>query len=182
MGRSGHGPTSGSSKCRPPGDWLPTWLPRHRPARRPPSRLKVDENSRRDHRVCAEADGYPSVRAADGWAGPSRGCGSGGSGRVAFRLAAPPDPRRPPRVVVDRPRFDDRGASRRTSIRSTGRGSTRTRSRIIDKVVEEMTEWCQRPLDRVYPVLFIDAIMAQGPGWAGGQAAGLRGRRGHGQR
>ena len=33
-----------------------------------------------------------------------------------------------------------------------------TISRITDKVVEEMTEWCHRPLDRVYPVLFVDAI------------------------
>ena len=33
-----------------------------------------------------------------------------------------------------------------------------TVSRITDKVVEEMTEWCHRPLDRVYPVLFVDAI------------------------
>ena len=34
-----------------------------------------------------------------------------------------------------------------------------TISRITDKVVEEMTEWSQRPLDRVYPVLFVDAIV-----------------------
>ena len=33
-----------------------------------------------------------------------------------------------------------------------------TISRITDKVLEEMTEWQHRPLDRVYPVLFIDAI------------------------
>src|SRR3954464_3773526 len=32
-----------------------------------------------------------------------------------------------------------------------------TISRITDRVVEEMTEWCNRPLDRVYPVVFIDA-------------------------
>jgi transposase-like protein len=36
-----------------------------------------------------------------------------------------------------------------------------TISRITDKVIEEMTEWCQRPLDRVYPVLFIDAIVVK---------------------
>ncbi len=36
-----------------------------------------------------------------------------------------------------------------------------TISRITDKVVEEMTEWSQRPLDRVYPVLFVDAIMVK---------------------
>ena len=33
-----------------------------------------------------------------------------------------------------------------------------TISRITDKVLEEMTEWAQRPLNGVYPVLFIDAI------------------------
>jgi transposase-like protein len=33
-----------------------------------------------------------------------------------------------------------------------------TISKITDKVIAEMTEWCNRPLDRVYPVIFIDAI------------------------
>lgn len=33
-----------------------------------------------------------------------------------------------------------------------------TISRITDKVVEEMTEWQNRPLDAVYPVIFVDAI------------------------
>ena len=33
-----------------------------------------------------------------------------------------------------------------------------TISRITDKVVEEMTEWANRPLDPVYPVIFVDAI------------------------
>jgi putative transposase len=33
-----------------------------------------------------------------------------------------------------------------------------TISRITDKVIAEMTEWCNRPLERVYPVVFIDAI------------------------
>jgi putative transposase len=36
-----------------------------------------------------------------------------------------------------------------------------TISRITDKVLEEMTEWRNRPLDRVYPVLFIDAIVVK---------------------
>lgn len=36
-----------------------------------------------------------------------------------------------------------------------------TVSRITDKVVEEMTEWAHRPLDEVYPVLFIDAIVVK---------------------
>lgn len=33
-----------------------------------------------------------------------------------------------------------------------------TVSTITDTVLEEMTEWCNRPLDRVYPVVFVDAI------------------------
>jgi transposase-like protein len=33
-----------------------------------------------------------------------------------------------------------------------------TISRITDKVVEEMNDWAQRPLDAVYPVVFIDAL------------------------
>ncbi len=33
-----------------------------------------------------------------------------------------------------------------------------TISRITDKVITEMTEWCNRPLEPVYPVVFIDAI------------------------
>jgi putative transposase len=36
-----------------------------------------------------------------------------------------------------------------------------TISRITDKVVEEMLEWCNRPLDRVYPVIFIDALVVK---------------------
>jgi len=31
-------------------------------------------------------------------------------------------------------------------------------SRITDKVIGEMTEWCNRPLEPVYPVEFIAAI------------------------
>jgi hypothetical protein len=33
-----------------------------------------------------------------------------------------------------------------------------TISRITDKVIAEMTEWCNRPLEVMYPVVFIDAI------------------------
>ena len=36
-----------------------------------------------------------------------------------------------------------------------------TISRISDKVIEEMTEWLHRPLDQVYPVVFIDAIVVK---------------------
>ena len=34
-------------------------------------------------------------------------------------------------------------------------------SRFTDAVVAEMTEWQNRPLDRVYPVMFVDAIMVK---------------------
>jgi transposase-like protein len=36
-----------------------------------------------------------------------------------------------------------------------------TISRITEQVVAEMTEWQSRPLDRVYPVMFIDAIVVK---------------------
>lgn len=36
-----------------------------------------------------------------------------------------------------------------------------TISRITDKVLEEMTEWQHRPLDAVYPVIFIDALVVK---------------------
>jgi putative transposase len=39
--------------------------------------------------------------------------------------------------------------------------SKETISRITDKVIEEMTEWQNRPLDRVYAAVFIDAIMVK---------------------
>ena len=34
-------------------------------------------------------------------------------------------------------------------------------SRVTDAVMEELTEWQSRPLDRVYPVIFIDALMVK---------------------
>jgi putative transposase len=36
-----------------------------------------------------------------------------------------------------------------------------TISRITDLVGEEMAEWCARPLDAVYPVIFIDALVVK---------------------
>jgi putative transposase len=39
--------------------------------------------------------------------------------------------------------------------------SKETVSRITDKVIEEMTEWANRPLDGVYAAVFIDAIMVK---------------------
>src|SRR6516165_11164225 len=39
--------------------------------------------------------------------------------------------------------------------------SKETISRITDKVIEEMTDWCNRPLDGVYAAIFIDAIVVK---------------------
>jgi transposase-like protein len=34
-------------------------------------------------------------------------------------------------------------------------------SRVTDAVVEELAEWQSRPLDHVYPVVFVDALMVK---------------------
>lgn len=39
--------------------------------------------------------------------------------------------------------------------------SRETISKITDAVIEEMNEWLNRPLDRVYPVVFIDALVVK---------------------
>ncbi len=39
--------------------------------------------------------------------------------------------------------------------------SKETISRITDKVLEEMTDWCNRPLDEIYAAIFIDAVMVK---------------------
>ena len=39
--------------------------------------------------------------------------------------------------------------------------SKETISRITDKVLEEMTDWCNRPLDGIYAAVFIDAVMVK---------------------
>jgi putative transposase len=57
--------------------------------------------------------------------------------------------------------------------------SKETVSRITDKVMEEMSEWANRPLDSVYAAIFIDAIGGQGPRRAGREPAHLRRYRGH---
>lgn len=44
-----------------------------------------------------------------------------------------------------------------------------TISRITEKVTGELAEWCARPLDVVYPVIFVDAIIGEGQGRAGPQ-------------
>ncbi len=54
---------------------------------------------------------------------------------------------------------DHRGDRRALRTMSTARRSVKdTISRITDKVLAEMAEWRDRPLDPVYPVIFIDAI------------------------
>ncbi len=64
--------------------------------------------------------------------------------------------------------------------------SRETVSRITDKVIEEMTDWQNRPLDEVYAAIFIDAIIVKVTRRAGDQPAGVcrdrrhpRGREGH---
>jgi len=52
-----------------------------------------------------------------------------------------------------------------------------TISRITDKVLGEISEWADRPLDRVYPVMFIDALHVKIR--AGHQPADLRRDRRH---
>jgi putative transposase len=39
--------------------------------------------------------------------------------------------------------------------------SKETVSKITDQVLEEMAGWLARPLDEVYPVIFIDAIVVK---------------------
>src|SRR3954463_2186460 len=60
--------------------------------------------------------------------------------------------------------------------------SKETISRITDRVVEEMLEWQNRPLEEVYAAVFIDAIRrghGQGPRRSGRQSADLRRDGGH---
>ena len=46
-------------------------------------------------------------------------------------------------------------------FRSGASVSRETISRITDKVIEEMNDWCSRPLDGVYAAIFIDAIVVK---------------------
>jgi putative transposase len=39
--------------------------------------------------------------------------------------------------------------------------SRETISKITDRVLDEMADWQNRPLDRVYPVVFIDALVVK---------------------
>jgi putative transposase len=51
--------------------------------------------------------------------------------------------------------------------------SKTTITAITERVMDGMSEWQNRPLDRVYPVIFIDAINAGDLRWAGRQPAHL---------
>ena len=48
--------------------------------------------------------------------------------------------------------------SKRTSLRLWDRVSRETISKITDRVLDDLADWQNRPLDRVYPVIFIDAM------------------------
>jgi putative transposase len=58
--------------------------------------------------------------------------------------------------------------------------SRQTISTITDRVLEGLSEWQNRPLDPVYPVVFIDAIQVKIPRRQRGQPAHLRGAGRHG--
>ena len=57
--------------------------------------------------------------------------------------------------------------------------SRETVSKITDSVLEEMTAWMNRPLDEVYPVIFIDAIVVKVRDGQVPQQTDLCGHRGH---
>ena len=57
--------------------------------------------------------------------------------------------------------------------------SKQTISTITDRVIEGMSEWQNRPLDPVYPVIFIDAVNVKNPRRQRGQPAHLHRARGH---
>jgi putative transposase len=50
-------------------------------------------------------------------------------------------------------------------------------SRVTDAVLEELQEWHSRPLDRVYPVVFVDALMVKIRDGVGREPAGVSGDR-----
>jgi transposase-like protein len=73
----------------------------------------------------------------------------------------PPRRHRRDRAVVDRPWVDHGEIAAHFAEVYGAKVSRDTISRITDKVVEEMAQWQDRPLDAVYPVLFIDAIQVK---------------------
>ncbi|MDO4718164.1 MAG: hypothetical protein Q4B08_11485 [Propionibacteriaceae bacterium] len=63
-------------------------------------------------------------------------------------------------LVGDHHRFDDRRESPRTSTRSTGEGSCKD---TISQITGELAEWSSRPLEVIYPVIVVDAMVVNGP-------------------
>jgi len=57
--------------------------------------------------------------------------------------------------------------------------SRETISKITDSILAEMAEWCCRPLERVYPVVFIDAMVVKIRDGQVANPADLHGDRGH---
>src|SRR3981081_1439286 len=53
-------------------------------------------------------------------------------------------------------------------------GAKQTIYTSTDRVMEGMAEWQSRPLDPVYPVIFIDCVNARDPRRAGREPADLR--------
>lgn len=60
--------------------------------------------------------------------------------------------------------------------------SKMTISSITEKVMDGMSEWQNRPLDPVYPVVFRGRRPCEDQGWSGRESADLRGAGGHGGR
>ena len=89
----------------------------------------------------------------------ARGTGTARSSRRSYEAAAAADRGRRDGALAVREGPDHRGDLPRTWPRSTApRCRRQTISTITDKVMEGMAEWQNRPLDPVYPVVFIDAI------------------------
>jgi putative transposase len=71
------------------------------------------------------------------------------------------DERHQDRVVVDRARLTTGEVSAHFADIYGVRVGKDTISRITNLVLEEMAEWCARPLDAVYQVIFIDALVVK---------------------
>jgi putative transposase len=100
-----------------------------------------------------------------------------GSGQVGIEVPRDRDGTFEPQIVRKRPRrltgVDEMVLSLYAKGLTTGEISAHfaeiygasvskeTISRITDKVLEEMSDWCNRPLDGVYAAIFIDAVMVK---------------------
>jgi transposase-like protein len=68
---------------------------------------------------------------------------------------------RPDRALALRTGADHRGNRRALRRGLRARVSKDTISRITEKVSGELAEWSSRPLDPIYPVLFVDAVVVK---------------------